>query len=84
MYSDHDEDTGKNLTPERRSLGERGKAHQRGGTKDKVTGKAQETVGHLTHDRSAVTKGKAKQAKGAAKEGLGKTEKHLGITGDHS
>ncbi len=80
MHSDQDEGSGKNLRPERRNLGERGEAHQRGATKDKIAGKAQETVGHLTHDRSKVAKGKAKQGKGAAKEGVGKVEKHLSIT----
>lgn len=80
MHSDQDE--GKNLTPERRSLGKRGEAHRRGGTQDKIAGKAQETWGRVTHDRSDVAKGKMKQGKGAAKEGLGKTETHLGTT-DH-
>ncbi|MGZ3581875.1 MAG: CsbD family protein [Ktedonobacterales bacterium] len=84
MQGYQDEGSGKNLRPERRSLGERGKAHQRGGTKDKIAGKAQETWGRLTRDRSDVVKGKAKQVKGVLKEGLGKTETRLGTTDDDS
>ncbi|HEX8033370.1 MAG TPA: CsbD family protein [Ktedonobacterales bacterium] len=82
MYNDQDEDSGKNLKPERRSLAKRGEAHRRGGTKDKIAGKAQETLGHLKHDRSDVAKGKAKQGKGVLKEGLGKAESRLGSTDD--
>lgn len=84
MHSDQGKGNGKNLKPERRSLGERGEAHKRGGTKDKIAGKAQETVGHLTHDQSDVAKGKAKQGKGVLKEGLGKAETRLGTTDDDS
>jgi uncharacterized protein YjbJ (UPF0337 family) len=84
MHGDQDEGSGKNLRPERRSLGERGEAHRRSGTKDKFAGKAQETLGRLKHDRSDVVKGKAKQGKGVLKEGLGKAETRLGITDDDS
>lgn len=82
MRDEHNQVNSESLRPERRSLGERGAARRRAGTKDKVAGKAQEIWGRLTHTHSDVLKGKMKQGKGVVEEALGNAEERLGIRDD--
>lgn len=45
--------------------------------KDKVTGKAKETVGKATDDNSMVVEGKADQVKGTVKDNVADLKAHL-------
>lgn len=45
--------------------------------KDKVKGKAKETVGHASDDKSMIVEGKADQVKGGVKDKIADTKSHL-------
>ncbi|MDF6041140.1 CsbD family protein [Streptomyces sp. JH14] len=48
-----------------------------GSSKDKIKGKAKETLGKVTGDRGKIAEGKADQAKGRAKDALDDARKHV-------
>lgn len=60
-----------------KTLTERGTENQAEGTMDRLKGRAKDTVGSLTGDRSMESEGKADQMKGKVKEKFGETQRDL-------